>query len=132
MNLSSGLIFFIAAGLIASGVLSWSVHRKISFTTEGRRELTTEEFAALFPGAEEIAMEVRREIEKIFAGNIAKVHPNDLLVRDLMIGAIDGLEANELIQNIERSCSISIPQAMANDVLTVNDLVHLVKACKYQ
>ena len=120
----------LSASLVGVTAVHWSIRRRINATVKGRVELTEAEFSALFPGAEQSAVAVRRALTSVFSGNIALIRPDDQVVKELMVAAIDGLDANELIEELQRSCAISIPDARSIEVRTVGDLVRLVQDCK--
>ena len=58
------------------------------------------------------------------------MRPLDRIVKDLMVDATDGLNTNVIIATLERRFSISIPDARASEVRTVQELVELVQSLR--
>ena len=58
------------------------------------------------------------------------MRPLDRICKDLMADAMDGLNTNEIVVKLERRFSISIPDARASEVRTVQDLVDLVQSLR--
>lgn len=126
------------ASLIALGVVAlalacahhWSIRRKFAASMAERTPLTEAAFASLFPGAEESATAVRQAIATAVPGNASLMRPLDRIAEDLMVDAMDGLNCNEIVAALERRFSISIPEASAAEVRTVQELVELVQSLR--
>ena len=107
-----------------------SVRRKFAILMTDRTPLSEADFALLFPGAEESAAAVRQAIAIAVPGDGGLIRPLDRLAKDLMVDAMDGLNTNVIIATLERRFSISIPDARASEVRTVQELVELVQSLR--
>lgn len=126
----SGSTLFLIIGLIAgvagSAAMLWSIRKAVRLHTEGRVPLAPHEFTRLFPGKEVAAHNVRRALQGVVCGDIRLIRPQDRIVADLRVGAIDGLDVNQVAADLERMCGITIPNAEAEAVRTVGELVDMV------
>lgn len=125
-------IYFLFGGAIFAAVLvwHWSIRRKLAMALAGRPPLTEAEFAALFPGAEETAAAVRQVLARYTPGDAARIRGSDRIARDLLIGAQDGLDANEIVHALDQRFAIRIPDERAAQVGTVHELVQLVQGLR--
>ena len=125
----------IALGAVALGVAlacarRGSVRRRFAVSMVGRTPLNETDFASLFPGAEESASAVRQAIATAVPGDGSLMRPLDRIAKDLMVDAMDGLSTNEIVARLEYRFSISIPDARASEVRTVQELVDLVQSLR--
>ena len=128
------------APLIAIGVVAvalavacahrTSVRRRFTVAMASRTPLNEVDFASLFPGAEESAIAVRHAVATAVPGDGRLMRPLDRIVKDLLVDAMDGLNTNEIVVKLEHRFSISIPDARASEVRTVQDLVDLVQSLR--
>ena len=107
-----------------------SVRRRFAVSMAGRTPLNAADFASLFPGAEGSAVAVRQAVATAVPGDGRLMGPLDRICKDLMVDAMDGLNTNEIVVKLERRFSISIPDARASEVRTVQDLVDLVQSLR--
>ena len=126
---------FVGLGVVALAVAAVcarreSVRRRFTVSMAGRIPLNEADFASFFPGAEESAIAVRQAVATAVPGDGRLMRPWDRIVKDLMADAMDGLNTNEIVVKLERRFSISIPDARASEVRTVQDLVDLVQSLR--
>jgi acyl carrier protein len=124
----------LAFGTTAVGVASvfpfvfrWSLRRRFALSMAGRKILSEKDFAAFFPGSEETANAVRAMIARVMPGDGRLMLPSDRIAADLWVGAIDGLDSNEIVAGLERQFAIRIPEIHAAEVRTVQELIELVQ-----
>ena len=127
--------WLVALGAVAiAGALALahrqSVRREFATLMADRTPLSEADFALLFPGSEESAAAVRQAIAIAVPGDGGLIRPLDRLAKDLMVDAMDGLNTNVIIAALERRFSISIPDARASEVRTVQELVELVQSLR--
>lgn len=120
----------IAAVVVFAVACRISLRRRFALVMAGRRPLSDGEFAALFPGSEETAADVRSRLAKAVPGDARLMRPSDRIAADLRVGALDGLDTNEIVAGLERRFSIRIPEARASEVRTVRELVELVQSLR--
>lgn len=124
------LIALVIAALGASMAVTGSVRRAFARAMAHRAPLDEADFAALFPGAEESAIAVRRALAAVLPGDVRLVRPGDRMVADLRIDALDGLNPHVVVMTLERRFSIRIPEARAAGVRTVQELIALVQSLR--
>lgn len=95
---------------------------------KGRSSLTAEEYAIQhFPFEKcEIAAQVRTIFSKHISLDISQVHPDDKLVEDLRIDALDSMSTIEFVINLEQHFAIEIPNEVAVEMRTLGDLTELI------
>lgn len=119
-----------AAAIVVTGALRWRERRKFTLSMANRMPLNETDFASLFPGAEESAIAVRQAVAAYVPGDGTLMRPFDRIVKDLMVGSNDGLDTNEIVMALERRFTISIPDARASEVRTVQELIELVQSLR--
>lgn len=119
-----------AAAIVVAGALRCSVRGTFALSMAHRTPLNETDFASLFPGAEESAIAVRQVVAVYVPGDGTLIRPFDRIVKDLMVGANDGLDTNEIVAVLERRFTICIPDARASEVRTVQELIELVQSLR--
>jgi hypothetical protein len=118
----------VAVGMGASLIVHVSIRRKAKRCVADRRPLGNNDFAALF--ATRAEAEVAPLIRLLLRGYIPVapelVHPDDKLCRDLGLAAVDGLDANSFVADVQRAVGVSIPDAIGAKMLTLRDVVSYV------
>lgn len=94
----------------------------------GREAYAPQEFAErYFPAKQvKIAAQIHCLLANYVPVDLARLRPDDRLVQDLGIGQLDGLEPTFLVQDVQRAFGISIPDAEAEQLLTVRQLVSYI------
>jgi hypothetical protein len=118
----------IVVAALGSFLLHHSVRHKARLTVRERTPLSDQEFAALFglPAEAAIAPLIRGLLKRYIPVDPALVWPSDKLCADLQLAAIDGLEANAFVEDVERQLGVNIPDDVASKMLTLRDVVSYV------
>jgi len=118
----------VAVGLGASLVLHISNRRKAERCVADRRPLGNDDFSALFatPAEAEIAPQIRQLLKGYIPVPPELVHPDDKLCRELGLAAVDGLDANSFVADVQRAVGVSIPDAAGANMFTLRDIVSYV------
>ena len=132
MALETNHIVF--AAIAIAGAASLGVHflirKRASRVVGGRPSLDAEEFAALFRTEEEraLAPAIRDRLRRYIPVDPALVRPDDRLCEDLQLAAVDGLDANAFVLEVENLAGVKIPDQDAARMLTLRDIVSYVAA----
>jgi len=124
----------IVVAAVAVAVATVGVHlviRKRAFrAVRGRSPLDAEQFAALFGSDREraFAASVRDRLRRFIPVDPALVRPDDKLCADLQLAALDGLDANDFVLEVENLTGVKIPDQDAAKMLTLRDIVSYVAA----
>jgi acyl carrier protein len=115
-------------------ILGWkeakAVHRRVDAFLACRESLADDEFGRRFftPREADIAIRVRRILRPYLHCNVERLHPDDRLVDDLGLGAGDGMDAVEVVMEIEETYGIVLTNEAAAKMLTLRDVVDYVAA----
>jgi acyl carrier protein len=126
-------IFLAAAVLVGVG-LAVATHlglkSKASRIVFGRNHLSAAEFSALFDSPEERkwATAIRDQLRSYIPVDPALVRPDDKLCAELQLAAMDGLDANAFVADVEKLTGVKIPDAEAERMLTLRDVISYVAA----
>ena len=120
----------IVVAMVALLAFYLSVRRRASRAVTGREALTAEQFAALFHTEKEraVAAAIRGQLARHIPVDAALVRPDDRLCEELQLGAVDGLDANEFVIEVEKTLGVKISDAAAQKMLTLRELVSYVAA----
>lgn len=126
-------IFLAAAVLTGIGVAvatHLGLKRKASGVVSGRNHLSPAEFSALFhsPPERKWAPAIRDQLRSYIPVDPALVRPDDKLCAELQLAAIDGLDANGFVADVEKLTGVRIPDAEAERMLTLRDVISYVAA----
>ena len=91
---------------------------------EDRPSLTPTDFGSCYFPQDQAS--VAAEIAAIFATHIdldvSRAHPDDRLVQDLRMDALDSMSTVEFIIELEKHFSLNIPDSAANQMRTLRDI----------
>ena len=125
------IIFFIAAGVC--GILAVKLSDKAEAQRAlchmaGRPALSEMEFGKqFFPnGRSEIAAKLREILTHHLSVGLSQMQPNDRLVEDLRMDALDSMSTVEYVIEIEKEFGIEIPDSAAGKMRTFRDVVVFV------
>jgi len=120
--------------LLVAGACAWQEGQKnrcrvVAFLA-GRESLGDDEFARRFFSSEkaDIAVRLRSILRPYLRCNLGCIHADDQLIADLGLGADDGLDAVEVVKEIERAYGIVITDEAATEMRTLRDVVDYVAA----
>ena len=96
----------------------------------GRLPLRADEFAAMFHTEAEraVAPAVRDKLRHYIPVDPALVLPDDKLCEDLKLAAVDGLDANAFVAEVEQLVGVKISERDAAQMYTLRDIVSYVAA----
>ena len=135
------LSWFWRVVLLAGGVvLAFYQGRKID-TTEKQRALkhmadrpplTEWEFGQRFfpPEQAELAAKLRSILAQHIPVDLSRLHPDDRIVEDIRMDALDSFATVEFIVEVEKEVGISIPDAAAEKMRTLRDVIDYVSQAK--
>jgi acyl carrier protein len=111
--------------VIASVLVQRSIKRKAQIAVAGRQALADDEFGNRFFSAERrvIAAEARRLLRPYIRVDYKVVLPDDELVKDLQLAAIDGLDANGYLEDLEKAFGVKIPDSDSTRWRTLRHIV---------
>jgi acyl carrier protein len=95
---------------------------------EGRVPLMDAEFGHQnFPPSEaQIAAQVRAIFAKHIDVNVSQAHPDDKLVEDLRMDALDSMSTVEFLLELEDHFGVAIPESAAAQMRTLRDLTGFI------
>jgi len=114
---------------VARGALrSAAVKRRAACLMRGRGRLSPREFATrFFPAHEQpMAEGIHELLNRALIVDSAKVHPNDLLIGDLGLCKVDGLDAHHLSADCEERFGVAVLELFATQDPTVRQLIEYV------
>ena len=119
-----------ALALCSTAVLFLSIRAKARRLARGRALLDAAAFSALFPSASQAAVApvIRDLLKRYISIPPGLVRPDDRLCADLGLAAIDGLDANSYVHDVEEAVGVTIPDADAARMITLRDIVTYVGA----
>jgi len=127
--LIEALIALSVAGAVCVHI---SKRRKARRVVRGRSPLSAAEFAALFATEAQAALAplIRDRLRAYIPVDPALVRPDDRLCEELQLAAMDGLDANAFVAEVEKAVGTKIPNKDAESMFTLRDIVSYVAACK--
>jgi acyl carrier protein len=75
-----------------------------------------------------IAAKLRYLLQRHIVVDLSRIHPDDRIVEDLRMDALDSLSIAEFILDVEKEFGISIPNVIAEKMRTLRDVVDFVVA----
>jgi acyl carrier protein len=121
-----------ALTLVVGLALSWrSVHRRDARARKRAANhmaknpaLNPAAFAATYFPADQVttARRLRELLVPHLEIDLARIHPDDRLVTDLRMDALDSMSTVEFLLSIEKEFSIKLPEAEVAHILTLRDL----------
>ena len=118
--------------LIISAVLvsrqSRSEVRRAERHMVGREPMTDHQFGERYFPAEraDIAARLRAIMARHIAVDLSRLHPDDRIVADIRMDALDSLSTVEFVLDAEKEFGISIPDSAAEHILTLRDFTEHV------
>ena len=99
---------------------------------EGRSPLSDAEFGKEFfePSKAEVAAKVRAVFAKHIPFDVSRVRPEDLVVEELRMDALDSMSTVAFIIEVEETFGVKIPDETARTMRTLRDCVDYVVASK--
>ena len=118
----------IAIAIAAAGLAHLRSRGKARRVVRGRPPLSASEFSALFETGAQAAWApvVRDRLRRYIPVDPALVRPDDRLCDELQLAALDGLDANVFVAEVEKLAGIKIPAHDAQRILTLRDIVTYV------
>lgn len=98
----------------------------------GRQPLADMEFGREFfpPGQAAIASKLRSIMSRHIPVDLSRLHPDDRIVEDIRMDALDSMSTVEFILDVEKEFGINIPDAAAEKMRTLRDAIDYVSAAK--
>jgi acyl carrier protein len=120
----------IAVALVGSLALHFAIRNRAARVVSGRSPLEAEQFAALFHTEREraLAPAIRDRLRRYVPVDPARVRPDDKLCEDLQLAAVDGLDANAFVREVEQVAGVKIPDHDAARMFTLRDIISYVAA----
>ena len=128
--------FLMAVGIAIEVAAAVAVHlrvrNRVRRVVRGRVPLGAVGLSALFATDAEavLAPIIRDRLRSYLLVDPALVHPDDRLCDELQLAAIDGLDANAFVAEIEKVAGMRIPDDDAQRLFTLRDIVAYVAARK--
>jgi hypothetical protein len=114
---------------VARGALrSAAVKRRAAYLMRGRGRLSPREFAIrFFPAHEQpMAEGIHELLSRALIVDSAKVYPSDLLIGDLGLCKVDGLDAHHLSADCEERFGVPVLSLFATQDPTIRQLIEYV------
>lgn len=123
-----GFIALIVLAGVGVFFVDRSQKRRALHHMEGRVSLSPAEFAKKYfnPSEAEIAEKLFHILARHLRIDLSKLYPDDDLVEELRMAALDSLSTEELIIDVEEEFSLKIPDREAQKISTFRGLVTYV------
>ncbi|MEO7297317.1 MAG: acyl carrier protein [Verrucomicrobiota bacterium] len=125
------VLFFVLA--ILTGVYQVRAtdesERERALTHMAKREsLTNDEFGKQYFSAEQskVASKIREIMSRHISIDLARMRPEDLIVEDLRMDALDSMSTVDLVMDIEKEFGIDISNSAAEKMRTLKDIVDYI------
>jgi acyl carrier protein len=98
----------------------------------GRQPLADTQFGREFfpPEQADVASKLRRIMSRHIPVDLSRLHPDDRIVEDIRMDALDSMSTVEFILDVEKEFGISIPDAAAEKMRTLRDAIDYVSQAK--
>jgi acyl carrier protein len=95
---------------------------------EGQFRLPNAKFSQQYfsPSEADIAAQVRSVFAKHIAVDVSRSHPDDKLVEELQVDALDSMSAIEFVLELDEHFNITIPDSAARQMRTLRDLTSFI------
>ena len=95
---------------------------------QSRTSLSDQEFGHTFfpPDRVEIAARLRHILSRHISVDLSRLHPDDKLVEDIRMDALDSLSTVEFIMDVEKEFDITVPNSVAKEMRTMRDVIDYV------
>jgi acyl carrier protein len=133
--------FLVGAGVVITVIGGWLSFRYVRITDarekeralqhmHGRPPLDDTDFGQRYFRAEQsdIAARVRRILAGHIPVDLSRLHPDDKLVEDIRMDALDSMSTVEFVLEVEKEFGISIPDSVAAEMRTLRDVIDYVTA----
>jgi acyl carrier protein len=120
-----------AVGTVSLLLASFTDRREIKRALahmEGRPSLTPDEFGRHYfpPDQAAIAAEVRTIFARHIPVDVSQAHPDDAVVEDLRMDALDSMSTVEFVIELEERFKIAIPDSTAEAMRTLRDITDFI------
>lgn len=125
-----GLAVIVGVLLVALLLVDRREKRRALRHMSGREPRSASSFAAhFFQGGEVLVAERLVDVlARHLAVDLSQLHPDDRLVQDLRMDALDSLSTVEFVLDIEEELGVKIPNEVGVKMLTLRDVVTFVAA----
>jgi acyl carrier protein len=133
------------AGAVVTAVGVWLSSRYVRITSakekeralrhmEGHPALDEIQFGQQYfsAGQADIAARVRRILAAYIPVELSRLHPDDKLVEDIRMDALDSMSTVEFVLEVEKEFGISIPNSAAEGMRTSRDVIDYIASAKRQ
>ena len=123
------ICLLVAASIIALLTLQTrSEKRRALRHMQGRKPLQDDYFGREFfpPHRAEVAARLRQTLSRHVALDLSRLHPDDKLVEDIRMDSLDSMSTVEFIADVEREFGVVIPDAEAQQMRSLRDVVEYV------
>ena len=126
------LVVGVAGGTCAVRLATANEKERAQRHMEGREPLNNEDFGRRFfsPQLADIAAKLRVIMARHIPIDLSRLNPDDRIVEDIRMDALDSMATVEFILEIEKEFGISIPDADAARMRTLRDVTEFVSQTK--
>jgi acyl carrier protein len=126
------LVLGITAGVCAVRLAEVNEKERGQRHMEGREPLSDADFGRRFfsPQQAEIAAKLRVIMARHIPIDLSRLNPDDRIVEDIRMDALDSMATVEFILEIEKEFGISIPDTAAETMRTLRDVAQFVSQAK--
>jgi acyl carrier protein len=124
------LVGLLAVSVVGVLAVDRSEKRRALRHMAGRDPLSPSQFANQFFSGEQIpvAEKLVEVLARHLGVDLSRLHPEDRLVADLRMDALDSLSTVEFVLDIERDLNVRIPNEVAEQMFTFRQVVEFVSA----
>ena len=119
----------VAASIISLLLLQTrSEKRRALRHMQGRKPLPDDDFGRQFfpPHRAQVAARLRQILSRHVALDLSRLHPDDKLVEDIRMDSLDSVSTVEFIVDVEKEFGVVIPDAAAQQMRSLRDVVEYV------
>jgi acyl carrier protein len=126
------LVVGVAGGICGLWFVTATEIERAQRHMEGREPLNDKEFGRRFfsPQQAEIAAKLRVIMARHIPIELSRLNPDDRIVEDIRMDALDSMATAEFVLEIEKEFGISIPDAAAARMRTLRDVAEFVSQTK--
>ncbi len=121
------LILLVALVLVIF-VTNLSIRKGARGAVSSRETLDNEAFSRrYFEGRQaRLASDVRAALAPYIPGDVSRAYPDDDLVKDLLLGTVDGMSASDFIASLERIYKIKLPPQEVQSMRTLRHIIRYI------
>jgi len=126
------LVVGVTGGVCAVRLAEVNEKERAQRHMEGREPLSDADFGRQFfsPQQAEIAAKLRVIMARHIPVDLSRLNPDDRIVADIRMDALDSMATVEFILEIEKEFGISIPDTAAETMRTLRDVAQFVSQAK--